>query len=85
MKAAHAVALAVLLAAPVGCRAERDLSLKLNKISQVTSPKAKCIDGTPPAYPLRKEHFSRIHITFCVGILCFVWQLCSRPYGPAGQ
>eukprot|EP01045_Picozoa_sp_COSAG04_P002889 COSAG04_NODE_110_length_25928_cov_18.966782_20_plen_42_part_00 len=26
--------------------APRDLSLKLNKISQTTSPKAKCIDGT---------------------------------------
>ena len=47
------VALAVLLAAPVGCTAERDLSLKLNTISQATSPKAKCIDGTPPACPLR--------------------------------
>ena len=28
----------------------RDLSLKLNKISQIASPMAKCIDGTAPAY-----------------------------------
>ena len=38
------------LGVPSAVRAERDLSLKLNKISQTTSPKAKCIDGTAPAY-----------------------------------
>ena len=28
----------------------RDLSLKLNHISQTDSPKAACIDGSSPAY-----------------------------------
>lgn len=43
-----------LLATLLGCclcsEKGRDLSLKLTKISQATSPKAKCIDGTAPAY-----------------------------------
>ena len=38
------------LAAAALVAAERDLSLSLNKIDQSTSPKAKCIDGTAPAY-----------------------------------
>jgi hypothetical protein len=32
----------------------RDLSLKLSKVSQATSPKAACIDGTAPAYYWRE-------------------------------
>eukprot|EP01043_Picozoa_sp_COSAG02_P079706 COSAG02_NODE_18580_length_931_cov_1.207933_1_plen_86_part_00 len=85
MKAARAVALAVLLAASVGCRAERDLSLKLNKISQATSPKAKCIDGTPPAYAPTPE---RAFLSDKDEFSCWNPVLCPAAApgpGPAGQ
>ena len=38
------------LSAALGAASARDLSLKLTKVSQTTSPRAKCIDGTAPAY-----------------------------------
>ena len=40
----------LVLCAALNATSARDLSLKLTKVSQVTSPMAKCIDGTAPAY-----------------------------------
>jgi hypothetical protein len=40
----------LVLCAALTAASARDLSLKLTKVSQVTSPMAKCIDGTAPAY-----------------------------------
>jgi O-palmitoleoyl-L-serine hydrolase len=40
--------------ASVTSAAGRDLTLNLNKVSQSTSPNAKCMDGTAPAYYFRE-------------------------------
>ena len=68
--------------------APRDLSLKLNKISQSTSPKAKCIDGTPPAYaPTDAPRCMFLSIAAqavaCFGSPCFSGSCSPRRLGPA--